>query len=87
MTERALVIGADGLLGSHLVRELLARGRRVRVFQQRGSSSPTMTGLDLERVRLDRMVDEDGNQIRDVSHDGARTFTRAEIETILGTDF
>jgi hypothetical protein len=41
-------------------------------------------GLDLERVRLDRMVDEDGRQIKDVSHDGARPFRRGEMERILG---
>ena len=41
-------------------------------------------GLDLERILLDRMVDEDGVQIKDVSHEGARPFNRAEIERILG---
>ncbi len=41
-------------------------------------------GLDLERVILDQLVGLDGQQIKDVSHDGARTFDRAEIERILG---
>lgn len=45
---------------------------------------PVSGGLDLERIDLDRLVDEDGLQIKDVSHDGARTFDRAEIERILG---
>ncbi|MBI4515593.1 MAG: hypothetical protein HY699_07235 [Deltaproteobacteria bacterium] len=39
-------------------------------------------GIDLERVLLDRMVDEDGRQLKDNSHPGARPFTRAEIERI-----
>ena len=45
------------------------------------------TGIDLERIRLDRMVDEDGQQIKDVSHDGARPFRRDEIERLLGVTF
>ena len=40
-------------------------------------------GIDLERVRLDRLVDEDGRQIKDQSHDGARPFRRDEMERIL----
>lgn len=40
-------------------------------------------GLDLERVRLDRLADEDGQQIKDVSHDGARAFSREEMQRIL----
>lgn len=45
-----LVTGADGLLGSHLVRELIKRGEKVRALVQPGSQSPTLTGLDLETV-------------------------------------
>ena len=48
-----LVTGADGLLGSHVVRELLAGGERVRALVQPSSSSPTLDGLDLERVTGD----------------------------------
>ena len=50
---RSLVIGADGLLGSHLVRQLLAQGHTVRVLAQPGSSSPTLDGLPIERVEGD----------------------------------
>lgn len=53
-----LVTGADGLLGSHLVRELLARGEPVRALVQPGSSSPTLDGLDLERVAGDLLDPE-----------------------------
>ena len=48
---------------------------------------PVTSGVDVERIQLDRLVDEEGNQIKDTSHDGARTFTRAEIERILGADY
>ncbi len=53
-----LVTGADGLLGSHLVRELLAGGERVRVLVQSASSSPTLDGLDIERVTGDLLDPE-----------------------------
>lgn len=46
---KVVVTGADGLLGSNLVRVLLAAGHRVRVFLQEGKRSPTLDGLNLER--------------------------------------
>lgn len=49
--------------------------------------SAATVAVDLERIHLDRMVDEDGRQIKDVSHDGARPFRRDEIERILGVGF
>lgn len=48
-----LVIGADGLLGSHLVRKLLDGGFAVRVMIQPGSDSPTLNNLPIERVQAD----------------------------------
>ena len=50
---KALVTGGDGLLGSHLVRELLGKGFGVRVLIQPGSRSPTLNGLAVERVTGD----------------------------------
>jgi len=50
---RSLVLGADGLLGSHLVRRLLDRGHEVRVLAQPGTTSPTLDGLPIERVEGD----------------------------------
>lgn len=44
-------------------------------------------GIVVERVQLDRYVDEDGVQIKDTSHDGARPLNREEMERILGVDF
>jgi putative CocE/NonD family hydrolase len=50
---KALVIGADGLLGSHLVRRLLDRGLEVRALIQPGSRSETLEGLPLQRMEGD----------------------------------
>jgi len=43
-------------------------------------------GLDLEVMPLDRLVGFDGKPLKDVSHEGARYFTRKEIERILRTE-
>lgn len=43
--KKVLVTGADGLLGSNVVRELLEQGHRVRVLVQPGSLSPALKGL------------------------------------------
>ncbi|NLH47230.1 MAG: NAD-dependent epimerase/dehydratase family protein [Myxococcales bacterium] len=56
---KVLVTGADGMLGSYLVRELLARRHAVRAFVQPGSASPTLDGLPLERVAGDLRADRD----------------------------
>ncbi|PXX02468.1 NAD-dependent epimerase/dehydratase family protein [Mycolicibacterium moriokaense] len=44
-----LVIGASGFLGSHVVRELVNRGSRVRVMLRRTSSTKGIDDLDVER--------------------------------------
>jgi dihydroflavonol-4-reductase len=46
---RILVTGADGLLGSNLVRELLVRGHSIRAFVQPGRQQKTLEGLTLEK--------------------------------------
>lgn len=45
---KTLVTGANGLLGSNLVRELLSRNHEVRVMVRKGSDLRTLTGLDIE---------------------------------------
>lgn len=55
----AMVIGADGLLGSHLVRRLIERDYPVRVFIQPQSRSPTLDGLPVQLVKGD-LLDGDG---------------------------
>jgi hypothetical protein len=43
-------------------------------------------GIDVETMPLDRLVGFDGAPLKDVSHAGARYFTRTEIERILRTE-
>lgn len=45
---KALVIGASGFLGSHIVRELLKRDIKVRVFVRPESSLLALDGLEVE---------------------------------------
>lgn len=48
-----LVTGADGLLGSNLVRRLLDTGYTVRAFIHPASRATSLEGLDIERVEGD----------------------------------
>ena len=56
---KVLVTGADGMLGSYLVRELLARKHVVRAMIQPGSKSPTLDGLTIERNMGDLLNEKD----------------------------
>lgn len=59
---KVLVTGSDGLLGSHLVRELLADGYAVKAFVYPGSASTTLEGLPIERFDGDICNAEDLRQ-------------------------
>ncbi|HWT49756.1 MAG TPA: NAD-dependent epimerase/dehydratase family protein [Mycobacterium sp.] len=48
-TEKKLVIGASGFLGSHVTRQLVAAGDDVRVMVRRTSSTKGIDDLDVER--------------------------------------
>lgn len=50
---KILVTGADGLLGSNVVRILLERGHQLRAFIQSGKNPITLEGLDIEKVEGD----------------------------------
>jgi hypothetical protein len=45
----SLVTGASGYVGSHLVRELLGRGRRIRALARDPARSPQPPGVDVRR--------------------------------------
>ncbi len=59
MTSQVLVTGADGLLGSYLVRELLEAGYGVRALIQAESPATTLDGLDIDRHIGDLTSDRD----------------------------
>ena len=53
---KILITGADGLLGSNLVRLLISQGHTIRVFLQTTSKSKTLQGLDIEKYYGDILV-------------------------------
>jgi dihydroflavonol-4-reductase len=58
MSSKVFVTGADGLLGSNLVRELLKRNYSITVLSQKGRHVKTLDGLSLEKVEGD-LLDKD----------------------------
>lgn len=56
---KTLVTGANGLLGSNVVRELLSRGHKVRVLARKGSNLETLKGLDIEYFQGDLLDGEE----------------------------
>jgi dihydroflavonol-4-reductase len=56
---KILVTGADGLLGSNLVRELLSRNYAVRAFVQPGRQQKTLEGLPIEKFQGDLLNTND----------------------------
>lgn len=52
MIPRALVTGANGFLGSRLIRLLVTRGERVKAFVRAGSNLSALRGLPGEQVEL-----------------------------------
>ena len=55
---RALVTGANGLIGANLVRELLRAGYLVRAFVRPTSNLTSLEGLAAELVRGDVLAPE-----------------------------
>src|SRR5712671_613523 len=52
-TKLALVTGANGFVGSHVARALLARGDRVRVLVREQADLRALAGIDVEIMRGD----------------------------------
>jgi len=70
-----LVTGATGFVGSHVVRQLVARGDKVRVLVRHGSSLRALDGLAVEVVRGDLRRASDVRaamrEVREVFHAAA----------------
>ena len=67
-----LVTGASGFVGSHVARQLVATGTRVRVLVRPGSKSPSLDGFQVERMEGDLRdslsLDRAMNGVRHVYH-------------------
>lgn len=59
MPEIILITGADGFLGSHIVRRAIDCGYQVRAFLQRGRDTGTLEGLPIEIFMGDLTVAQD----------------------------
>ncbi len=56
---KILLTGADGMLGSNLTRELLARKHQVRAFLLPNSSAKSLNGLGIERFEGNILQEQD----------------------------
>lgn len=76
---KILVTGADGFLGSNVVRELLKRNHNVKAFIYPESKSTTLDGLDIERFKGNLLNTDDvikaASDVDAVIHTAANTKT------------
>jgi len=59
MPEKILITGADGFLGSHIVRRAVENGYQVRAFIQSGRKTGTLDGIPIEFFIGDLTLDKD----------------------------
>src|SRR5436853_4185125 len=76
-TGKALVLGANGFLGSHVTQHLVAAGRDVRVLVRRASDTRGIDGLAVERRCGDIL---DPSSLRDAM-DGCATVFHCIVDT------
>jgi dihydroflavonol-4-reductase len=62
MSEKILITGADGLLGSHVVRKALSAGYQVRAFIQPDRNNKSLKGLEIERFYGDLLNSNEVHQ-------------------------
>ena len=74
-----LVTGATGLVGSHVTRQLVERGDRVRATVRTGSITDQIDGLDIETVRCDVL---DRQAVRRAMRDVTRVFHVAGLTSL-----
>jgi len=71
VTDTKLVMGASGFLGSHVTRQLVARGDRVRVWVRESSTTVGFDDLDVERCHGELT---DGDALRAAMKDVSTIF-------------
>ncbi len=75
--DTALVVGANGFLGSHVTRQLVASGRAVRILVRRTSDTRAIDDLAVERVLGDVL---DPTSLR-AAMDGCATVFHCAVDT------
>ncbi len=80
MSTKIFITGGDGLLGSNLVRELLKKGYSLRVLVQPQRNSPTLNGLEIEKVSGDLL--EEGNKLKEAMNGCEVVFHCAAITNL-----
>tara|TARA_B110000037_G_C16849573_1_gene395284 strand:+ start:270 stop:482 length:213 start_codon:yes stop_codon:yes gene_type:complete len=65
---KVIVTGTDGVLGSNLVRELIARDHQVSVLLLKGTTSKTIDGLEINKF-YGNIIDKDSLNAAFRGHD------------------